>query len=408
MAFELKKNQKKEYNVTTIDKFVTWVILIFIPLSTYATPLQGVTVGDIILVFCIFFVLIDILKKHIALTNIVCKPLFIFSFFIFIHTCIYWLFDSDLFDVAFLSVSRYILYLFAVMLFVKYYFNKIYGIKIYTYLALVFTCYIIVQFVAFDYFKIILPTTFFGLPSYAPVLEIESYLSYFHLLYRPRCVFVEPAHFVVYQSLFLYVVLNSEIYIFRKRYILAAFITLGIIISGSTTGIAIILFCWFKTIRGLINITSLKSLLLTMFLTLFIIWTFHFEYIQKIIERFWKNDSFTGHSVVGRFGNYPVLFDDNIPFLQKIFGQGFGFDINFYLPSYGTLFLYLGYIGLIVFVIMMLHAYLHASKDGKGFILLLLMICIGTNALFGITSVLFFTLIYSEVEPQAKRNRNSS
>ncbi len=381
-------------------KYITWTSLLFMPLSTYAIPIQGMTIGDVAIGLAVLFMIFNILIKNnmkISFNG----HLLLFILFIIMMLLIQEIFSPKVIRINFLSISRYLLYIVYILLSATNYYNNQYGFRVYRVLVFAFTIYLLMQHVALILFNSILPSTFFGLPSYAAEMTPDSFLKS-GFMYRPRSVFLEPAHYAAYQLPALYLILNSEIHYTKHRYLLGAFISLGLVFSGSSTGILMLLFCWFRPAIMLVKKMNLKALITIILLLIGSTLIFNMDYVQRAIGRFWTSDGFFGPSFEGRFGNYLLLKNSGASEFNKMFGLGFGYKIGEYLPSYGTMVLYMGNFGLLVFFIIMAHAYYRSSSDGKGLLLLSLILFTGTNTLFGIAVVHLFTLIYSEIETGTK------
>ena len=393
----------KNHIVSKSEKFITWILVLFMPLSTYATPISGVTIGDFMLLLVLIIIIFSIIKNKKDIIEVISIPVLIYLIYIFIVTLIFWVNEPYKLQDTILSLSRYLLFLITVLFASKKYFNIKYGYKVYVTMALLFSGYIIIQFISFYQFEIILPETFFGLPSYALKVSTEEYFRKKYLLYRPRSVFLEPSHFAVFNIIALYIVLNSHIVKFSNKYKKGIFLTIGIVISGSSTGIILLPICWFKQLIKLLKRMDMKTLVAFISLLLVMIRMIYTGYFQQTIARVWTSEGFRGNAVQGRFGKFKILFEENIPIMKKIFGQGFGINVGYYLPSFGTLYLYLGIMGLIVFFLVIAYQYFNSIQEIKEIILLILIIFFGTNGLFGISIVLFFPIIFSDFQKQKQQ-----
>ena len=390
-------------NMTWIKKMVVWITLLFMPLSTYATFINGITFGDIALMLGSIIIILYIAKTQIKLNRIITLSLFFYIIFILLHSLIFWIIKPTELETGILGVLRYILYIFWVIISAKEFFNFEYAYKIYKILAIIFGGYCILQFIAFYAFKIFLPINVLGLRTVDYIADIYSphkaqYLLNGIIMYRPFSVFIEPAYFSAFQAPILYVILNGNIKSEKKKYLNAIFITVSLLMSISTTGMVLLIVCWFKPIiRAIKENYNNIVIIVIIFVIIIIICSFNTNIIRKMLSRVINDDGSAGSSITGRFGTMHILFDGTFRFEQIMFGQGMWTDTA-YLPSYGKIIISFGVIGLVYIMFMFLYTYFKANKIGKSMIILILIMCIGTDTLFNITSVLMLTLIYSNIK----------
>lgn len=392
--------KQKNFGDGKLQKYVTWIILLFMPLSTYITPIEGITVGDVFLSTSFVIMLLNIFLRNLNLNKVISAPLLLFTIFIVMHSLVFWTIKPDEFSREIFGVLRYLLYLATVVIGAKYFFNYEYAYIMYKRLAVIFSLYCIIQFFAFKYFSISLPPNLFGLPSKEYITAITSeyninmYLSGV-VNYRPRSVFLEPSYFAAYQIPILYFVLNNKNEKFLVKHGIGLLITLSMLLSGTSTGILLLLFCWWKPIIKEVKKLSLKFVFLIIIFIPGFIYILNLEYIHRILGRIISVDRTLGSSVVNRFQNYHIFFDGTLSWHDLIFGQGMWTSIG-YLPSYGAIVLSFGIMGFLIFLILMLWTYFKTGKRGRAIVTLMFIMFIGTNTLFNISSVLIFFMIFSD------------
>jgi len=405
-SMDVDIDKKKYFN--RVNKFITWAILLFMPLSTYTTYTDKITYGDVLIFIAFLVIIINIIKNNLNLSKIISSPLLLYGIFIIIHSLILWMFKPYELSDGLFGVLRYLLYLFMPIIGARYFFYYQYAYKIYKKLAIVFALYCIAQFVSFKCFSVILPSNLFGLPTVDYVSRITSeynvsmYLSG-NSMYRPRSLFLEPSYFAIFQIPILYLILNNTNEKSSHKYGVGLLITLSIFLAGTTTGIILLVFCWWKPIITELKKLSLKFAAFLMIMIPGSIYAFKSDYMQRVLRRIISSDGSLGSSVVGRTKNYSAVFESNLTWHQCLFGNGMWTDIG-YLPSWGSIIVSFGLIGLMAFLGMLLMTYCKIQKRGRAMILLLLIMCIGTNTLFNISSVLMFFLIYSGYE-NIEKNR---
>lgn len=402
----------KEKGTNKIKKFVVWITLLFMPLSTYATPINGITYGDALLMLATIILLYNIGYTQIKLNKVISWELIFYIMFILINSCIFWIVKTNELKVGLLSVLRYILYILWVSISAKNYFDLNYAYKIYKFLAIIFAIYCIMQFLAFGLFNKVLPINVLGLPKVDYIENkyseetMDAYTSG-TVMFRPYSVFIEPAYFAVYEIPILYLVLNELVKKEKKgiKYLFGIIITVALVMTGSTTGIILLLFCWFKPIMQEMK-NNYKSIILIMLAFIIIgYYLINSPFMDKVFGRMINEDGTLGQSVMGRIGNFHILFDGTYTFIQLLFGQGMWVETD-YLPSYGRIVIAFGWIGMFYILAMLAYTYNKANKIGRSMIILLLIMFIGTNTLFNISSVLMFTLIYSNMKGENKSDGN--
>lgn len=383
--------------ITKTQKIITTIILLFMPLSMYVTPIKGITIGDVVLLLALILAIISN-KSTRDKKNRIVLPLIVYIIFIFTITLIQWSIKPIDISSEALSTLRYVFYIFSVAIIAKDFFNMEFCYKIYKKLAIIFAIYTTIQYLSYHIFKILLPANiipFLEATSEVTKLYTSTYLNYYNsglILFRPYSVFIEPSYYSIYQIPFLYMILNN--YQEKHRKLIAAFIFLTFLLAGSTTGIVLGIICWIKPfIKEILSKKNFKFIL-----TIIIILPFFFKFIgtetmQNSLNRIISNDGNFGSSVTGRFSGISQSFED-MSINQKIIGNGIG-NNTLFLPSYQLIYYFFGYVGVIFISCLFLFSYKNLNKFGRKIMLLLLISMFGTASLFNITSVLYLTIIFS-------------
>ena len=294
---------------TNLKKIVTWIVLLFVPLSTYSVILESVTLGDILLFFSLLFIIMDSIRTHKKVLFI--APLFIYILMVVFFSLIHWVTGIESVSTSVLGILRYLMYLFFCLIASKNYINFEYTYTCYKYISLFFAIYVFLQFFAYYVFHFILPInvlSFLGLKTYSSVYWYDSISRYAggSILYRPCSVFVEPAHYAVYQAPILYLLINNDIDSNKSNFKYTIVILLSIFLSGSTTGIIIIAFCLARRILNLFKRNFIKTIVFSIFIVLFGVLFFNSTYGNRIFERTFS-DADTG-AINGRFSNVESVF----------------------------------------------------------------------------------------------------
>lgn len=378
-------------------KIITIIVLLFVPLSTYVTINENVTLGDVALVFAIFLAIFN--KKNNTENNTIklLMPLVLYMVFIIISTSVHYLIGITEIKSNIFSVLRYILYILSVSILSKNYFDKSLAYKYYKKFAFIFAIYCVIQFVVFHSTGISLPANVLGLKASTSVERlytkeyIKNYLSQ-SILYRPYSVFIEPSYYSMYEIPIMYLILSNPSE--RKKYLKALFISLTFILNGSTTGMALAIVCWLPTFyRNIFKKVNLKFILFFVGAFIIIIGLSSTEIIQKAFLRIINSDGSFGSSILGRFNGITSSFQ-NEPVVNKIFGNGIG-NNKVFLPSINLVKYFFGYIGVIVLTLLGVSTYKKLNENGKFIMIIFSISLIGTASLFNITSVLYLILIFS-------------
>ncbi len=376
-----------------IDDIVSYAVLLFVPLSVYKLTESGITLGDLALFISFALVLICSFKSQHTIK--MAFPLAIYASCIAILSLVHWFFNIESLSVGLLSALRYLFYLSFCIISAGNFFDIKKSFNVYKTLSLVFAIYIFMQFVSYYVFHIVLPTnvlSYLGLKTYEKVYWYNTITRYSAgaVIYRPCSVFLEPAHYAVYQAPMLYMLANNSLNKSPNNRIFAAILAISVLLSGSTVGIVVILYCFGAIIIKALKKNILKSLLIVTGLSILCLAFFNTTYGQKIFIRTFSDGQYGAYN--SRYSNVASLSSGDY---NKFIGSGMGNDLIGYVPSYYKLIVSFGYFGVVVYLSVVLLTFAQCNKFGKSILGLFLVLSLGTLALFGITSILFFTLIFS-------------
>ena len=323
-------------------------------------------------------------------------------------TLIHWIAGIEFVSVGALSVLRYLLYLIFCFTASKNYIDFKYIFKIYKVISLIFAIYVFLQFIAYYLFHTILPInvlSIFGFKTFDSVYWYDNISRYAGnvVMYRPCSVFVEPAHYVVYQAPILYILTNDIVDTNKRNFKYSLIILASILLSGSTTGIVIIAFCLIRRIINLFRKNFVKMIAFSILILIFSVFFFNSTYGSRIVERTFSDAS--NGAINGRFSNAESVF--SLSNHHMYIGNGMSYESDSYVPTFPRLFLSFGYIGTFIFIIMLLITYLKCNFIGRRILILFIITMVGTLSLFGISVVLYMSLIYSNYY-RNKENENVS
>ena len=242
---------------------------------------------------------------------------------------------------------------------------------------------------------------------YAPLTSAEGYADYdfdtmYSILFRPSAFFFEPSHFATYMSVYLSYLLSHD-FISKRRLKLAVCI-LAILLSTSGTGyvlllilvIASILFSRFDSNKN--KTSSVKYLFYSV-----IIFTAVYYFMTSTdigtssMARLIGEDGGLGASTSGRIESGAADLFAALPESYRWIGCGFGFRPDtVYFPSLYALLYGDGYIGLGLFILLLLAYFVKSTTFGRLLILSYGVLMVGTGV-FNFASIgLFFSLICYE------------
>lgn len=376
-----------------LRKIISYVVLLFPPLSTYLIIGSSFTLGDLTLCIFFFIMIFDMIKRRKKISIV--YPLIIYAFAIIMLTTLQWILGLSDIRIDLMSVFRYVTYILFVAFASKNYFNVEQYSSIYMRISVFFAIYTIAQWTSFYIFHRILPINVLSMLGIranesAYISDNLSRYSGMMILYRPSGFFVEPAHYVVYQAPILYLLVNNKIKVEKYRLVYCTIVSLSILLSGSTTGLIILAFCYSFRLINYAKKDIVKTVFLTVCASAVCITFLKTTYGNMILTRSISNDS--NNAINGRFQNINTIFDGNY---NLIIGNGFKNGQSEYLPSFQYLIKSYGIAGLLVFIYVIISSYIKSNKLGRNILILFLLTMIGTLSLFGINVILYFSLIYS-------------
>ena len=363
-----------------LSKIYTILIVIYVPLSIYSTGINGISIADLLLLILSVMLIIDTIRKKKLKIFI---PFFVFSIYLIIN-----LFFLDMNIENILKTCRFLYYLLVVSIFSSKYFNFELGIKVYKYVSIFAVFYIIIQFT-------LMKTIGYYLPGYIPFLKINrtelvefSSSIYSKAQLRVRSIFTEPSQFAEYVAVCLACILlikNNE----KNKLPVAIFLTLGLIISTSSTGIILAAVVWtiyfFSKLKT--KITKKKLILFLTILIIAAIYLKNSSAFSTFIERI-----NTGYSQDNRFNGYELILNEvSSNNINILFGAGMN-SYDEYLAGWARMIYYFGIIGTLIYIVSLL---ILINKNKETRIIGLIALLMGTTsaALLGDKSLLLLSII---------------
>ena len=370
-----------------LKKLFTILLIIFPILYMYQTPILTLTVADVLLIILIPFLLIDMARKEIKIS--IYKPLGIVVLYIILQTLVIILLSNDSnINSSIFSICRLLLYYIVLTVFTKNYFDIELGIKIYKKVAIFVCCFLFLQIICEKLFGIYIPGTIPGLPVSEALTEYNVQKSAGNSA-RLRSLFAEPAHFSTYVSLIFAIDLLKENKI-NKRIIIY---TLGLLLSGSSTGIfmvAIIYAVYFiKNMKSFSKRTIINITVIMILIAIILPMYMQTESFKIFYERTFVNEN---SSIDGRFENYGMVLEETNT-INLIFGRGTFAEIEDYIPALPRIYFYYGIIGMIYFFIRSARNFIKLKGTQFASWLVLFILIFPTELIFGYLIMVYMPFI---------------
>lgn len=369
------------------SKFIALVIILMPILNMYKSPFGG-SAADLITAMMLLCIFVRYIFDN-SRTNIKYKKyIIIFIAYLLFNTIITALYTTSPLDKHMIFSIRYILWYVVILLIVPDVCDFKIAYKVYMWLAVFSTLFLIVQYISMIFFGQYISGVFEEYVNRTDMLNDTQYAGYVQF-YRPRSIFEEPAHYGTFVAgiLCLVVLMNPD----TKKMLLKVFLTFGMLLSGSTTAIALAAFSWGIQLwglakRGYVN-KKIFILLISLFLAVYIVaQTSSFD---VMVTRTFESDS----AIESRFGNIENI--ESASLMEILFGNGSYSNvitkIYGWQPGFILFYKLYGIIGYAAFILMI--CFLFNKNSGKNTMLYLsffVILNIGTEAIT--TSFIFLYL----------------
>lgn len=382
-----------------LRKIYTWLLILFVILSLYSINIMTFTVADAILLalFPIYF--LDAFRKNQIKIHF---PLTFCTFYIIIHMFLMMLLFNS-FEI-FMPTMRFVGYLLFVAIFARSYFDINLGKKLLKYISIISTVYLIIQFIFMNYFNYYLTGFIPWLPLDSQNLYTLNEQFYSISFNRPRSFFQEPAHYASFVLVYFSIGLFDNP---RKNYFGLLIIGIGLIISGSLTGIitaiGLLLLKVIKLIRKLPRKKISANFLVVSFVlsigTIIVTNTTAFNYA---LYRLFESDQ----AYIGRLGNYSeILTVHKGSIIGFLFGHGM-VELNNFIPAFPRIFVFFGILGVIAFLLYMILLIISTKGYKRAVLITLLISIIGTEIILGKFILLYLPFIINYGNPPKKKEKH--
>lgn len=409
-----RKEGDFEVNHGKIKKeiFAFWFSISLV-LNGYASGVSGFSLGSIVFIIMFIFSLRKISfskNKYYYLPIILCFILVTVSFIGIV-------FNSNIIPVSntlVFGIGKIFIWAFMISEVVPIYFDFDSILNSLIKLSYVLTFYLFTQTIAFYSFSIYLPNIFnFGfIHPYADEYADYAKLSASVIL-RPGSLLSESSFYGNFMLCVLVMFLEKNIKrLSRKNIFIACFISLGIVVSTSTSAIIFLGFIWIVYTRKL----KRKTRWLIVIFIVIIIGILFISGIFAILAD--KNDGL-GNAIKYAFAKFQYLGSSSrfgksynyisyLNCIEKYFGTGVGNELNYlrsissstsiYVNSITSIIIQSGYIGLASFIVFVLTIYIQIfrQKNTLAFTLLTIYTIKGfaSNIYFSTYGILFCIIIF--------------
>lgn len=387
---------KLNLNKKSLYKLIS-VLLIMQPiLVIYSIPGLFGTFSDYIMILFFGVILLEYLYQGKTKLGKIEFIGLMFVVYIFLNFIVTVNFSNEVLKELIYMLRSSIYYCIAVV-FAREYFDINVAYKAYKYISIFATSWLILQYVSMNFFHIYIPGTIERFVARTDLLNQRDYLNYVQF-YRPCSIFGEPAHFATFVAGFLGINVCLDC---KKggRTFLNLFLTFGVMLSGSTTGIAICLLIWgyyaWEKIKD--RKVTLKILFLIVGAVLGLMLLMNTNSFKILITRTFKSDS----AVSGRFSNIFSMFEGDDLF-SILIGQGPYYtkitDEFGWLPGYPLIYKCFGLIGILFVILLFLAVYKERKRESRFFLIIFAILNLGTEVITTAFLLLFLPFMVKGVE----------
>lgn len=374
-----------------IKYIYTAIVLVQPLLVNYEFYLFG-TFADIVLIIGVGLIVIDTLAAKKIKGKDICFTLIPF-FLYMLCLVIYQQVIGKVHGAEIKFVVRVSFYLASIIFFGKKYFDVEFGYKLYKTIAIAATVWLIAQTISMSIFHKFLP----GYLNFLPIREdLRTDINYINYpkFYRARSFFQEPAHYAQYIlgtiALTMFDRKNKS-----RNLFLVLFLTFGILLSGSSTGILV---CFIQWLLYLLHCCIRKKItrgmgILGLFGILLLGVVLNTSQFMIFIIRFFVNQS----AISGRFSGIIQIVNDMG--IQNLFGMGLDISsvISGYgwIPSIAILLWIFGNIGGIIYLSIFFYLLWKPGFHNKCLVCTYLLLLVGTDIIFDTFGFLYLCLLFS-------------
>lgn len=399
-----------------VVKFLTICIILSPFLKQYTSYIPGTNLADILMGLSVIMVIFSKRPKTISRKN---NTLIFFVFYGVLITLVSMLVQQYAsFEIA-SRLIRFLYYVFIVLV-SSHYFDFKLGLKIYKRVCIIAASYLIVQVIVYSVANIILPFKILPIPWAGGVTfnisDVQIIASNYY--YRPSSFFIEPGYAVQFLlpgfAFSLYGWMQSNKPDYKSGIVIFSALILSTSAQGVFMGVIILGFYILKIISKNKNFSQIfRNFTIVIVLAIMASFFVNIDIVQSAINKVSRIGA--GNSTTLRlYRGFAVFFQ--LPLIHQVIGLGHGnlghyvmanniitkFDppvMNPALADYANgisaTMLYYGVIGLFLLILLYYSFLKNTSGPFRLIAITQIVLTLVEGALFNISIVFYFTLIYS-------------
>lgn len=374
------------------------IILMAAPiLELYALNLSTVTVADFLLMLLFLTGLLHLIYKRKITVN---KEIILYIFYIIMQFFLTILFNlSDLWEFSdvFLRMGRYVFYLFILAIYVPNFLNIRTAVIANKVIAIIATIFLIIQIAVYQAYNYYIPGYLPNVPLIRTEL-ITHATELFEFDKRCRSFFGEPAQYSVYILICISLILGEE-QLSKKDFILLSFLSLGVLLAASSTGILLlfILFCC-KFLIVKIKYIRPWQILFALCIPIIIILIVNMPSFQLFLLRMQKGNSASEH-----FSAYFNILSLEQNQFSNWLGNGMINNKEYgYLAGYIRAYYYLGFTGVFIILGILFSWLFGVNKKYRLLLIMFIILNLSGTELFGIQILSILPFIVVSIDSKRK------
>ena len=376
------KMKLKITKIKSIDEIAIFFCITAPFLNMYATPIRSVGVCDfMIMVLLVLFAI----KKH-RVWNVNRFNLAILSVVVICFMNwwinIYSYASGMAFDITFRTL-RFMAYMLMIYIMPKTVSNRDYAIRLFRFFSILATGLLIIQNIVLRIFGVYVD----GIVPFWPLMGGDGLYQQIDNIYtingRPFSFFSEPSSYAMYVG--MYLALELFAYKGEKRFdgLVRWFLTFGLLLSGSTTGIACAALVWLAYCIKMIRHTYNKEIrrfvaYMVIIVPIGMFFLIRNTYFLDMLARISQGDS-----ARIRFSGFNA-FGINMPVQEKLFGHGMDDSVNsFFMSGIPRLYYYWGALGFLCFALVLVYLFYVGDRVSRIVIVIMIFMNLGSTWSWG-------------------------
>lgn len=390
-----------------ISEYLMLFILTTFPfLNLYATPIKSVGISDLLLLIMLIYYIVVALRERMFITSIFKYRFLIICLIVVNYLIVMYFTDGYMYKSILLRTLRFIIYMSVGLFFQITPERRKIVRKIINISCIWATLILVLENIIFKLFGVYILGFIPGIPLMPEEAIREQVENIYMMGGRPFSIFSEPSAYGMYVGLGLALEMFASDE--KDKFFLRWFLTVGLILSGSTTGLASVIIIYLVLfIKRLLNhnmkFQKNDCLFVATLLPLVIYVLLSSSSVQSMIARIAD-----GNSSYDRIEGFKIFGNTNYSFVEILFGHGMNDNIEeFFMSSYPRLYYYWGVFGIIMVGLLLLWLYKKVDRKSKVVIWFILFLNIATGWSWGQFNLVSYALLVPMV-PMVTGNENEN